>query len=72
MLVERGDRRGGNCTRVYVLENGLHIKKKLTDIAIAAVTDFVLSVLPILFLWNIKLPKRVKVGICGIMALGFA
>ncbi|KAE8151909.1 hypothetical protein BDV25DRAFT_128402 [Aspergillus avenaceus] len=39
---------------------------------IAASTDFVLSILPIIFLWNIKLPKRVKVGICGIMALGFA
>ncbi|KAK1143604.1 hypothetical protein N8T08_006214 [Aspergillus melleus] len=39
---------------------------------IAAATDFVLSILPILFLWNVKLPKRVKVGICAIMALGFA
>ncbi|THC94942.1 hypothetical protein EYZ11_005581 [Aspergillus tanneri] len=39
---------------------------------IAAATDFVLSLLPILFLWNVKLPKRVKLGICGIMALGFA
>ncbi|KAF7591843.1 hypothetical protein BBP40_001040 [Aspergillus hancockii] len=33
---------------------------------------FALSILPIVFLWNVKLPKRVKVGICGIMALGFA
>ena len=47
-------------------------KPELTSPAIAAATDFVLSILPILFLWNVKLPKRVKVGICGIMALGFA
>ncbi|KAE8395289.1 hypothetical protein BDV23DRAFT_145559 [Aspergillus alliaceus] len=40
--------------------------------SIAAATDFALSILPIVFLWNVKLPKRVKVGICGIMALGFA
>ncbi|EIT72321.1 hypothetical protein AO1008_11557 [Aspergillus oryzae 100-8] len=44
----------------------------ITQGAIAASTDFALSILPIVFLWNIKLPKRVKVGICGIMALGFA
>ncbi|CAL5866416.1 uncharacterized protein PFLUO_LOCUS624 [Penicillium psychrofluorescens] len=40
--------------------------------SIAAATDFILSLLPIIFLWNIKLARRVKVGICGIMALGFA
>lgn len=40
--------------------------------SIAATTDFILSILPILFLWGIKLPRRVKFGICAIMALGFA
>ncbi|KAI9658329.1 MAG: hypothetical protein M1821_002462 [Bathelium mastoideum] len=40
--------------------------------SIAALTDFVLSVLPTLFLWNIKILLRVKIGICAIMALGFA
>lgn len=41
-------------------------------LAIAAATDFILSILPIMFLWNVKLPLRVKFGICAIMALGFA
>lgn len=40
--------------------------------SIAAATDFILSTLPILFLWRIRIPTRVKVGTCGIMALGFA
>ncbi|RAO65756.1 uncharacterized protein BHQ10_001768 [Talaromyces amestolkiae] len=39
---------------------------------IAAATDFVLSILPIVFLWNIKIIWRVKIGVCAIMALGFA
>lgn len=40
--------------------------------AIAAVTDVTLSILPTVFLWNIKIILRVKAGICAIMALGFA
>lgn len=40
--------------------------------SIAAATDFILSTLPIFFLWCIRIPTRVKVGTCGIMALGFA
>ena len=39
---------------------------------IAALTDFTLSLLPIVFLWKIKIHLRIKVGICGLMALGFA
>ena len=41
-------------------------------LAIAAGTDFVLSLLPTIFLWNIKIHWKIKVGVCGIMALGFA
>lgn len=41
-------------------------------VAIAAATDFILSILPIVFLWNIKIIWRVKIGVCAIMALGFA
>ncbi|RMZ88128.1 hypothetical protein DV736_g4652, partial [Chaetothyriales sp. CBS 134916] len=40
--------------------------------SIAAATDFTLSFLPIVFLWNVKIISRVKLGICAIMALGFA
>ncbi|QGA17658.1 hypothetical protein EYB26_005333 [Talaromyces marneffei] len=40
--------------------------------SIAAATDFILSILPMVFLWNIKIIWRVKIGVCAIMALGFA
>ncbi|KIM97019.1 hypothetical protein OIDMADRAFT_58562 [Oidiodendron maius Zn] len=40
--------------------------------SIAAGTDFILSLLPTIFLWNIKIHWKIKVGVCGIMALGFA
>ena len=39
---------------------------------IAAATDFILATLPIIFLWNIKIKKTIKFGICGLMALGYA
>ncbi|RAK89745.1 hypothetical protein BO79DRAFT_192943 [Aspergillus costaricaensis CBS 115574] len=39
---------------------------------IAAGTDIVLSILPIVFLWKVKIPIKVKTAICGLMALGFA
>ena len=39
---------------------------------IAAATDFILSILPIVFLWTIQIPWKVKIGICAVMALGFA
>lgn len=44
----------------------------MCQIAIAAITDFILSVLPTLFLWNVKIHWKIKVGVCGIMAVGFA
>lgn len=40
--------------------------------SIASATDITLSILPTVFLWNIKIEWRVKLGICAIMALGFA
>ncbi|PWY96143.1 hypothetical protein BO94DRAFT_454308 [Aspergillus sclerotioniger CBS 115572] len=40
--------------------------------SIAAGTDIVLSILPIVFLWRVKIPIKVKGAICGLMALGFA
>ncbi|GKZ21774.1 hypothetical protein AbraIFM66951_008761 [Aspergillus brasiliensis] len=40
--------------------------------AIAAGTDIVLSILPTVFLWKVKIPIKVKAAICGLMALGFA
>ncbi|OKL57810.1 hypothetical protein UA08_06964 [Talaromyces atroroseus] len=40
--------------------------------SIAAATDFILSALPIMFLWNVKIILRIKIGVCAIMALGFA
>ncbi len=41
-------------------------------IAIASATDFILSTIPVLFLWNIQIKMRVKVGIAGLMMLGFS
>jgi hypothetical protein len=41
-------------------------------LAIAAATDFTLSLLPTLFLWKIQISRTIKLGVCGIMALGFA
>jgi hypothetical protein len=40
--------------------------------SIAAFTDFTLATLPIYFLWEIQIITRVKIAICGIMALGYA
>lgn len=39
---------------------------------VAASTDICLSLLPMVFLWNLKINAKVKVGICGLMALGLA
>ncbi|KAF2861365.1 hypothetical protein K470DRAFT_281621 [Piedraia hortae CBS 480.64] len=39
---------------------------------LAAATDIILASLPLLFLWNISLLWRVKLGVWAIMALGFA
>lgn len=47
----------------------------LTDVgitAIAAATDFILSTLPIICLWNVQIKITVKLGICSVMMLGFA
>lgn len=40
--------------------------------AIAAATDFILSILPLIFLWTIQIPWKVKIGIWCVMAIGFA
>ena len=40
--------------------------------SIAAATDFILSLLPIFFLWDIQIKLRVKIGICAVMAVGVA
>ncbi|KAK1046747.1 hypothetical protein LTR74_017899 [Friedmanniomyces endolithicus] len=40
--------------------------------SVAAFTDFTLATLPIWFLWEIQIIWRVKIGICAIMALGYA
>lgn len=65
---------GGNATATG--HDMAHLAlRQLTDlrvIVIAAITDFILSTLPIMFLWNIRIHKKVKLGICGVMALGFA
>lgn len=45
----------------------------LTDaVAIAGATDFILSTIPVIFLWNIQIKLQVKLGIAGIMMLGFS
>lgn len=41
-------------------------------IGIAAATDFVLSVLPLVFLWRVNIIWRVKIRVCAIMGLRFA
>lgn len=36
----------------------------------AIVTDFLLTISPIVILWNVKIDKRRKWAICGLMSLG--
>lgn len=36
----------------------------------SVVYDFVLAILPIIFLWNVKISVRRKIGICMLMGLG--
>ncbi|WPH03301.1 Hypothetical protein R9X50_00617800 [Acrodontium crateriforme] len=44
----------------------------ITQGTIAAATDFILSILPLVFLWTIQIPWKVKIGIWCVMAIGFA
>ncbi|KAH8696030.1 hypothetical protein BGW36DRAFT_359889 [Talaromyces proteolyticus] len=47
------------------------IKLTVCHAAIAAATDITLSILPTVYLWNIKINRKVKFGVCCIMDLGF-
>ena len=38
--------------------------------AYSILSDFVCSFLPIVVIWNIQIPVRLKVALCGLMALG--
>jgi hypothetical protein len=42
------------------------------QLAIAAATDIILSILPVIFLWRVQISLKIKLGVCGLMALGFA
>jgi hypothetical protein len=38
--------------------------------AISSVQDFIICMLPILLIWNLKIGKRQKMGLCAIFGLG--
>ena len=73
LLVGYSHKWAWNHARKYAL---IRVSPELNEtygtLAIAAGTDITLSVLPFVFLWKIQISRRVKVGVCGIMALGFA
>lgn len=37
----------------------------------SALCDWILATLPIVFLWNLQMKVRVKVGICALMGMGY-
>ena len=48
------------------------VSRCLTSVsAVSAFIDFVLALLPIVFLWNVQMKKNMKIGICILMGLGF-
>lgn len=40
------------------------------NIVFAVVTDFICSILPTAFLWNVQISRRTKVTICLLMSMG--
>ncbi len=39
--------------------------------AVSALCDWILATLPVVFVWNIQMKTRVKVGICVLMGMGY-
>lgn len=67
----QGSKKHAGCLDVFCFV----LREAVADLAcvvIAAITDIILATLPIFFLWNIKIAMLIKVGICAIMALGYA
>ena len=40
-------------------------------LAVSALCDWTLATLPIVFMWNLQMRPRVKVGICVLMGMGY-
>ena len=38
---------------------------------VSVLCDWILATLPIVFLWNLQMKVRVKVGICALMGMGY-
>ncbi|KAL1974618.1 hypothetical protein VTN31DRAFT_4822 [Thermomyces dupontii] len=58
---------GGHCWPTEVID-GVGIIQG----SVAGATDIALSALPIYFLWNMRMKTRHKLGVWGVLALGFA
>ncbi len=39
--------------------------------AVSALCDWILATLPVVFVWNMQMTTRVKVGICVLMGMGY-
>ena len=40
-------------------------------IAVAVTCDWILASLPIVFMWNVQVSVKTKLGICILMSMGF-
>lgn len=43
----------------------------ILNTAVAVLCDWTLASLPIVFLWNLQMSTKLKVGICLLMSMGF-
>ncbi|KAL8389014.1 hypothetical protein RB595_008862 [Gaeumannomyces hyphopodioides] len=57
---------GGQCVSQTYLVISSYVSS-----SISCTIDFVLAALPIPMLWNVQLPRRVKIAVIGILSLGF-
>ena len=60
------------CVSTLTMDNAVRHAADVSMTAIAAATDIILSTIPVLFLWNVKIKTHIKIGICGVMMLGFS
>lgn len=42
----------------------------ISQALISIISDFMLALFPIVLLWNVQIPLRIKAGLCSLMALG--
>ena len=56
------------------LPHSHHLRRRCIDVqtsAVAVISDWALSTVPIAIIWNVQMSKRTKVGVGLLMGLGY-